>query len=43
MELQNVVKDLSVADIDGDGNRHVVVAGRAARNVKIYWNKDAAK
>jgi hypothetical protein len=32
-------EDLQVADLDGDGKKDIVAAGRATHNVKIYWNK----
>lgn len=32
-------EDLKVADLDGDGKPDVVAAGRATRNVVIYWNE----
>jgi hypothetical protein len=33
------VKDLAVADLDGDGRMDIVAAGRQTRNVRIYWNE----
>jgi hypothetical protein len=33
------VEDLSAADLDGDGDIDIVAAGRATKNVKIYWNE----
>jgi hypothetical protein len=32
-------EDLRVADLDRDGDLDVVAAGRATRNVVIYWNE----
>jgi hypothetical protein len=32
-------EDLQVADIDGDGRKDIVAAGRSTHNLKIYWNK----
>jgi len=32
-------EDLKVADLDGDGKPEIIAAGRATKNVKIYWNK----
>jgi hypothetical protein len=33
-------EDLQVADLDGDGKKDVIAAGRASHNLKIYWNKN---
>jgi len=33
------VEDLKLADLDGDGRLDIVAAGRATKNVKIYWNR----
>jgi hypothetical protein len=32
-------EDLQVADMDGDGRRDIVAAGRSTHNLKIYWNR----
>jgi len=32
-------EDLLLADLDGDGKLDIVAAGRATKNVKIYWNE----
>ncbi len=33
------VEDLKIADLNGDGKPDVVAAGRATKNVIIYWNE----
>lgn len=33
-------EDLQVADLDGDGKKEIIAAGRASHNLKIYWNKN---
>lgn len=35
---QMACEDLKVADLNGDGWLDIVAAGRATKNVKIYWN-----
>jgi hypothetical protein len=35
-------EDLVLADLDGDGRLDIIAAGRATRNLKIYWNRTAA-
>lgn len=32
-------EDLKVADLDGDGRMEIIAAGRASKNVIVYWNK----
>lgn len=34
-------EDLKVADLNGDGKPDVIAAGRATKNLKVYWNKGA--
>lgn len=34
-------EDLKVADLNGDGRPDVIAAGRATKNVVIYWNETA--
>lgn len=33
-------EDLLVADLDGDGRKDIIAAGRATKNLKIYWNRN---
>ena len=33
-------EDLQVADLDGDGKSEIIAAGRATKNLKIYWNEN---
>lgn len=33
-------EDLQVADLDGDGQKDIIAAGRSTHNLKIYWNKN---
>jgi len=33
-------EDLQIADLDGDGKKDKIAAGRASHNLKIYWNKN---
>ncbi len=33
-------EDLVVHDLDGDGRRDIIAAGRSSHNLKIYWNKN---
>ena len=32
-------EDLQLADLDGDGKKDIIAAGRATKNLVIYWNK----
>ena len=32
-------EDLRIADLDGDGRADIVAAGRATKNLKVYWNR----
>ena len=32
-------EDLQIADLDGDGRKDIVAAGRSSHNLKVYWNK----
>ena len=36
-------EDLKVADLNGDSWLDIIAAGRATKNVKIYWNQGGAK
>jgi len=33
-------EDLQVGDLDGDGKKDIVAAGRSTHNLKIYWNRN---
>lgn len=33
-------EDLQLADLDGDGKKEIIAAGRSSHNLKIYWNKN---
>lgn len=35
-------EDLCLADLDGDGRLDIIAAGRATRNVKVYFNQGVA-
>jgi hypothetical protein len=32
-------EDLTVADLNADGKPDIIAAGRATKNLMIYWNK----
>ena len=32
-------EDLQVADLNGDGKKDIIAAGRATHNLKVYWGK----
>ncbi len=36
-------EDLAAADLDGDGRLDLIAAGRATRNLRIYWNRAAGE
>jgi hypothetical protein len=36
---QMACEDLKLADLDGDGRLDIIAAGRATKNVVIYWNE----
>ena len=40
---QMACEDLKVADLDGDGRLDIIAAGRATKNLKIYWNVDVVE
>jgi len=33
------IEDLTVADLDADGDNDIIAVGRKTHNVKIYWNQ----
>jgi hypothetical protein len=33
-------EDLQVTDLNADGKPDIIAAGRATKNLKIYWNKN---
>lgn len=33
-------EDLLIADLDGDGRKDIIAAGRATKNLKVYWNRN---
>ena len=33
------IEDLTVADLDGDGDTDIIAVGRQTHNIKIYWNQ----
>src|SRR5262249_43616548 len=34
-------EDLCLADLDGDGRLDIIAAGRASKNLKVYFNRPA--
>lgn len=40
---QMACEDLKVADLNGDGRPDIIAAGRATKNVVIYWNETETK
>jgi len=40
---QMACEDLKIADLNGDGRPDIIAAGRATKNVVIYWNETAAR
>jgi hypothetical protein len=36
-------EDLQVADLDGDGKKDIIAAGRSSHNLKVYWNRNRKK
>lgn len=40
-ENEMACEDLKVADLDQDGDLDIIAAGRATKNLKIYWNQKA--
>ena len=40
-ENEMACEDLKVADLDEDGDLDIIAAGRATKNLKIYWNQKA--
>ena len=36
-------EDLKVTDLDGDGKLDIIAAGRATKNVVVYWNRTGSK
>ena len=32
-------EDLKIADLNGDGKKDIIAAGRSTHNLKIYWNQ----
>ena len=35
-------EDLTIADLNGDGKLDIVAAGRATKNLKIYFNESGS-
>lgn len=40
---QMACEDLKLADLNGDGRLDIIAAGRATKNVVIYWNESGKK
>ena len=36
---QMATEDAIVADLDGDSDLDIIAAGRATKNLKVYWNQ----
>jgi len=36
---QMACEDLKVADLNGDGKKDIIAAGRGTHNLKVYWNQ----
>ena len=36
---QMACEDLKVADLNGDGRKDIIAAGRGTHNLKVYWNQ----
>ena len=32
-------EDLKIADLNGDGKKDIIAAGRSTKNLRVYWNK----
>lgn len=39
-ENKMACEDLKVADLNGDGKRDIIAAGRASHNLVVYWNNN---
>jgi hypothetical protein len=42
-EAGMATEDVTIADLNGDKQPDIVAAGRATRNIKIYWNETKGK
>lgn len=38
-KIKIACEDLTVADLDGDGDQDVIASGRSTHNVVVYWNQ----
>ena len=38
-ESRMATEDLRLGDLNGDGRLDIVAAGRATKNLKVYWNE----